>query len=114
MPIQMFTPTTAISASDVLISHGTPVSMMPRSPRNRFSAPLSLSRIQRHTALETMSGSSQGSRSRLRRIPLSGNFCWKKIASARPITNWPRMDPTVNSAVLSNAVENNDDDSTVT
>jgi len=43
---------------------------------------------------------------------LSGNFRWKKMASASPITNWPAIEPMVKSAVLSRDVENNDDDST--
>ena len=74
MPIQMFTPITATSAIEVLVSHGTPGDRARCSPRNWLSAPLSLSRIHFQTALDTMSGSSQGSSSSDRRIPDSGNL----------------------------------------
>ena len=75
-------------------------------PRNRLSAPLSWSRIQRHTALETISGISQGSSSSDRSTPLSGNRRWKNTASASPMTNCPAIDPTVNSTVLTSALLN--------
>ena len=77
MPIQMFTMITATSASDVLVSQpGSPDDQMQRRSK-RLSAPLSWSRIQRQTALETISGISQGSSSSERSTPLSGNRRWK-------------------------------------
>src|SRR5690625_1567021 len=73
MPSQMLTMITAIRAVSELFSHGIGSETRPMPDRNSFSAPLSCSRIQRHTAAATIIGSNHGSRSRERRNPESGN-----------------------------------------
>ncbi len=100
----MFTTTTAIRATSGETSHGIGASMIPRDPRAWFRMPLSWSRMDRQTALETISGISQGSSSSARSTPLSGKFWWKNSAINRPTTNWPRIEPRVNSAVLTIAL----------
>ena len=65
--------------------------------------PLSCSSSARQAALPTISGMSHGSRKSARSTPLSGKFLWKKSASSIPMTNWPMIEPTVNSAVLTTA-----------
>jgi hypothetical protein len=77
--------------------------------RNRFRAPLSLSRIQRQTAPETISGISHGISNRERSTPPSGKRRRKKTASPSPMRNCPRIEPAVNSTVLSSALLNTDD-----
>ena len=71
--------------------------------------PLSLSSIHFQIALETIIGSSQGSRMSERITPLRGKRRLKKIASASPMVNCPAIDPTVNRTVLSIAVENTEE-----
>src|SRR5699024_12767219 len=68
---------TASSAVSELTSHGIGSEMRPTPSRKRFRAPLSCSRIQRHTAAETIIGSSHGSSSSERRNPDSGNLMRK-------------------------------------
>ena len=106
MPSQMFTRITATNATSGEVSHGIGASMIPRFSRVTLRMPLSCSRIARQAALPTISGSSHGSRNSARRTPLSGKFLWKNSASSMPITNWPTIDPMVNSAVLVSALVN--------
>ncbi len=75
-----------------------------RAPSVVLSTPLSWSRIQRHTAPETISGISQGSSRSERSTPESGNRWRKNTAMASPMPNWPAIEPIVNSAVFSTAV----------
>ncbi len=75
--------------------------------------PLSCSSIARQAALPTINGISQGSRNSARSTPLSGKFLWKNKASSIPSTNWPMIDPIVNSAVLSSALLNTSSPTTV-
>jgi hypothetical protein len=112
MPIQMFTRITATRASEVLVSQPGCSFATPMASRNRFKAPLSLSRIHRQTAPETISGISHGSRISDRSSPLSGKRRRKNTASARPMANCPAIEPTVNRTVFSIAWPNTGDDTT--
>jgi hypothetical protein len=112
MPIQMFTRITATRASEVLVSQPGWSVATPTAARNRLSAPLSLSRIHRQTAPETISGISQGSRISERSTPPSGKRRRKNTARARPMTNCPAIDPAVNSTVFSMAWLNTGEDTT--
>ena len=98
MPSQMLTRMTETSATCGEVSHGTGPSMTPRFCSVTLRMPLSCSRIARQAALPTISGSSQGSRNSARSTPLSGKLWWKNSASSIPITNWPTIEPSVNSA----------------
>ena len=87
---------------------------MPRFCKVTLRIPLSCSRSARQAALPTINGISQGSRKSARRTPLSGKFLWKNSASSIPITNWPAIEPTVNKAVLTTALEKTSSVTTVT
>ena len=110
MPIQMLTLMTAIRASDGAGQPRDPAvddAQVAQETVQRCRCPGPGS--HRHAALETISGSSQGSRSRARRMPLSGKLCAGRTGPAPArCTNWPMIEPIVNSAVFSSAVENND------
>src|SRR3954469_7391358 len=101
MPIQMFAMITEVSDQDGEVSQFT--GPRPRACRAALTTPESLLSIHDQVDAETISGSSQGTRNRARRVAESRK-CWlKKTARARPMLYWKTRHTLVNTTVWSRA-----------
>src|SRR5689334_22329363 len=75
----------------------------PRACRAALTMPESLLSIHDQVEADTISGSSQGTRNRARRVADSRK-CWlKKTARARPMAYWKTRQTAVNTTVCSRA-----------
>src|SRR4051794_28594273 len=85
----------------------------PSSSSPAFTSPDSLLSNQAHVDADTMSGSSQGTRNRARRVADNRNPRAKNTAIAKPITYWNASDATVKTRVFTSAVRNSGSPNTV-
>src|SRR3569833_2645848 len=79
---------------------------IPSSSSPAFTRPDSLLRSQAHVDADTMSGSSQGTRNRARRVAAHRNPRAKNTAIATPITYLNASDASVKTSVFTIAVLN--------
>src|SRR5947207_583466 len=104
MPIQMFAIVTETRDQSGEVSQLT--GSIPTAARMLLTTPESLLSIHDQVDADTMSGSSQGTRKRARRVAESRKFCRKNRASAMPAVNWAAIDTTVNTMVCHSAGPN--------
>src|SRR4051794_19207530 len=101
MPIQMFAMMTETSDQSGDVSQLT--WSTPKALSAVLTTPASLLSIQDQVDAETMSGSSQGTRNRARKVFDSRKAWVKNTASANPMENWKNREAAVNTRVCRSA-----------